>query len=715
MFTYYLMEPIYIAKSQAYNRDSVQKWFLKAESIFKNASKGKMEGGGYQGASTAYANVFKNYHSLTNKQQQDFFTHWGACLYVLSKSDSSVLISNYVLKIPNLSPINLYEYYRRMGIIYAEKGKLNEGLTNLKKAEQLNKTNNLGQSKAEISLAFLYQQKGELDKALFYNLEAYRIAEKAKDTLVLTLSIANIAGIYDQNNELDKAEKEYIKAIELLKKAKISRGLAQCYQGLSVIYYKQRAFEKGIKTTLQEIEHDKKAQDDYNLAYAYYNLAVGYKELKQEHKIQKFIDRSLEKMLIACDEVDKVNLYLNIGEMQIDLKQYEKAKLLLIEALKIAQKSGFKKDEQKLYQLLAQIYASQNNFVQSNNYLYRYTNLKDSLQNTDKETTTQELLKKYELAEKEKELTEQKLKLTQQEYKTQRWIVTLILICLLFFGVFIYLRNQQQQRMSQAFSVIHDKVILLQNELTNSSETIKSTDNRLSNPVIQVVQTLTSLENQLLLKFKASNSFNYLISHELRQNLKQIEYSLQAFEQDTKADDKTAIQKSIKNITKLDDLVNRLLNLAKLENEPLLKVSCNLNDVVNEVIEELTIPKNCELTVLHLPTLQADVLLLKQVFGNLLHNAIKYASSKPVVRVTISSEKIDNTFIIKIIDNGIGFNNAYKDRLFQPFHRLHNNIEGVGIGLVVVKTIIEKHGGNTFAENNEQEGATFGFTLPAIS
>ena len=113
-----------------------------------------------------------------------------------------------------------------------------------------------------------------------------------------------------------------------------------------------------------------------------------------------------------------------------------------------------------------------------------------------------------------------------------------------------------------------------------------------------------------------------------------------------------------------------------------------------------------------LPTVNGDPELLRQVFSNLIGNAIKFSnrSQRPQVEVATLARDGEQVFIVR--DNGVGFDPAAAQRLFKPFQRLHDrSYEGFGVGLSIVKRIVDRHGGRVWAEGQPGQGASFYFTL----
>jgi light-regulated signal transduction histidine kinase (bacteriophytochrome) len=113
-----------------------------------------------------------------------------------------------------------------------------------------------------------------------------------------------------------------------------------------------------------------------------------------------------------------------------------------------------------------------------------------------------------------------------------------------------------------------------------------------------------------------------------------------------------------------------------------------------------------------MPHVRADAAQLAQVFQNLIGNAIKFRGEEPP-RIHVGAQSTDTVCVFTVKDNGIGLDTQYADRIFMMFQRLHNKAEypGTGIGLAIVKKIVERHGGRLWVESEPGKGATFGFTI----
>ncbi len=245
----------------------------------------------------------------------------------------------------------------------------------------------------------------------------------------------------------------------------------------------------------------------------------------------------------------------------------------------------------------------------------------------------------------------------------------------------------------------------------------------------EVVKLNVELESKVLKRTKeleASNremeAFTYSVSHDLRAPLRGIIGFSAILEEDysSKMDEEAKrITSVIKNNTlKMGNLIDDLLSFSRISRQQIVKTNINTTELVREIIEELDnkdVGFPVKWILSPLPVTKADIAAIRQVWINLISNAIKYSGKNEHPKIEIGSEEKDGQIIFFVKDNGAGFDEKYKDKLFKVFQRLHSTseFEGTGVGLAIVEKIIAKHGGKVWAIGAPGKGATFYFTLPA--
>ena len=171
------------------------------------------------------------------------------------------------------------------------------------------------------------------------------------------------------------------------------------------------------------------------------------------------------------------------------------------------------------------------------------------------------------------------------------------------------------------------------------------------------------------------------------------------------------------NTDLMNALIDDLLALARLGRVQIKKTLINMTVMTNQVFTELradTPNRDLHLTIGDLPPALGDHALLYQVMVNLLANAVKFTKARQTAVIEVGGRIEDQENIYSVKDNGAGFDALFIKNLFRPFQRLHRSeeFEGTGVGLALVKRIIQRHGGRVWAEGKVDEGATFYFSLP---
>lgn len=224
---------------------------------------------------------------------------------------------------------------------------------------------------------------------------------------------------------------------------------------------------------------------------------------------------------------------------------------------------------------------------------------------------------------------------------------------------------------------------------------------------------------------KELEAFSYSISHDLRAPLRHINGFLKllvAREKNRFDDKSTQFINHILNAThRMNQLIEDLLALSRIGRSELKRVSVDLTELVQQIQKELAIEttdRQITWRIDTLGTIEADPGLIRVLMMNLISNSVKYTQMTPQANIhvgCISNNTGGEQGVFYFVrDNGIGFNPLYVEKLFGVFQRLHSNevYEGTGIGLAIAKRIVNRHGGEIWAESEADRGATFYFTLP---
>ncbi len=215
-------------------------------------------------------------------------------------------------------------------------------------------------------------------------------------------------------------------------------------------------------------------------------------------------------------------------------------------------------------------------------------------------------------------------------------------------------------------------------------------------------------------------AFNFSVSHDLRTPLAAAESFARFLKEDMyeKCSDreKDYMDRIISSSERMEHLIADLLNLSRISRVNVESEALYLDEAVGKIVAELKRnepERDVRIIIDSRMPVRGDSRLLTVLMDNLLTNAWKFTRGKPEAEIHVGMNEVEGRRVYFVEDNGVGFDMNHADRLFDPFQRLHDSkqFEGMGIGLAIVKRIVNKHGGTVWAEGKINEGATFYFTL----
>ena len=280
-----------------------------------------------------------------------------------------------------------------------------------------------------------------------------------------------------------------------------------------------------------------------------------------------------------------------------------------------------------------------------------------------------------------------------------------------------YLEPLQKWFLVHAFSPENGKFATAFSDITESKRSeqdILKLNEELEYKVLERTKELENTNREL-------EAFSYSVSHDLIAPLRAINGFSKFLEEDFEpilgSEGKRLVQVIRNNVLNMDQLITDLLQLSRVSRNELSYTNVDMESLAHAVFEQIALPgekDHFSFEVSHLPNAYVDPTSIKQVWSNLISNALKYSSATDTKRIVIDFQQNKNNIVYFVKDSGVGFNPDYKHKLFGIFQRLHtvDEFEGTGVGLAIVQRIIHKHRGEVWAEGEVDNGATFYFSIP---
>ena len=608
------------------------------------------------------------------------------------------------------------------GIYYDEKSDFPAALTCYEKAlgiyNKLNDKSGVNRCYNNMSIIFRYQ--GDYTSALEYNQKSLKIAEELNDKSSMSYSYNNIGIIYFYLGNYEKALSYYQKSLNIDKELNDKSGVAYSLNNIGIIYEYQANYPKALEYYQKSLNIKEELADRIGMAKSLNNMGAIYKYMQDYENAYVCYEKSLEINRAIGRKSTEAHSYNGLASLYLVQQKAKAAYRYSKKAYRLAQEIGSAELIKESAKIVSESASRLGYFKDAYKYHVVFKAMNDSLFNekTIKKITELEFQYKYEKEKELEEFAQQKKDALQKEREKRQknvrnsFIFGFVLMILL---VLVVYRNLVQKRQANKMLAKQKREIEWKNrELFNKNEEIESQAKKLKSANEKLQESNTT-----------KDKFFSIISHDLKSPFNAIlGYSCLLSENyhDYDDDKKESMIKDMDTSARsafklLDDLLTwsrsqlggveyspETIDLFALINETIYYLKGQAKskhiDVVNEVYDSTTI--------------FADKDMLSAILRNLISNAIKFTHEGGAIKIAAKNHASDT--LIAITDTGVGIPKEKIPKIFnlsQDAKTLGTNREnGTGLGLILCKEFVEKHGGKIQVDSEVGFGSVFSFTIP---
>lgn len=578
------------------------------------------------------------------------------------------------------------------------------------------------------ALGFLYQEKGDFQNALSSYLKALDIAKETKDTSAVPTSLLNLGTFYDSRGDIEKAKQYYLEAMNLAEKdSNLLSILAGCCNGIGAVHYRQKEYRKAIDYYSKSLAINKKVGNKRSTANGYNNIGLSYLYLGQTGKALFYLNKALTLSTQINNRAGRAEMLRNIGILYGRQEQHDIAISHLKQALDIVlslASSDFKTEfykrigqkprfaslfvnrlQSSIHERLAHSYYRTNNYKKAYEHFKHFQLIEDEIFNRENTAAINRIETQYRTRLKEKELAilekdNHIIQLTLDGHRIVRNAFIAVFVLILALQVFIYSRYRLKKKMNK---MLEEK----NTELDTANEKLRESETNL--------RDLNHTKDR----------FFSIIAHDLKNPLHSFistSDSLQdSFDEMNREQAGGLVRDLHTNSKYLYSLLENLFQWAQSQTGRITFSPENMDifeaiDMAIYLTGQNAEKKGVKVVSEVAPgtPVHADRSMVATILRNLLDNAVKFTPGGG--QVTIKAVNKNQWVEISVTDNGTGMPEDVKNNLFKIDRTVSTpgteGEKGTGLGLIICKEFIQKHGGQIRVNTELNRGTTFSFTLP---
>ena len=548
----------------------------------------------------------------------------------------------------------------------------------------------------------VYNYLGNYGDAIELLLKTEKLAEAIKHKWGQAYALNNVALAYAYSREYRFAIKAFEACLQLRRELNDTQGEARALNNLGWVYSLMGEYEAGLPYALASIGLVRKMELHYKESYILDTLGGIYAGLKDDEQALYYFEQAVTASKKTGSKQGEAESLLNLGKIYLRLNP-EKAKEMLNLALDLATTIKAKRVIYESHYYLSEYYEQVEDLALAFHHFQQFHKEQQAVINEEAENRVKYLrvLHDTETAQKEAEIYQLKNVALEQE---------------------IYERQKIERELKQYQDHLEELV-------ESRTVALTETNSQLQEEIVERQRAegkLLEYANQLEAQNRELKTFAHIASHDLQEPLRKIQLFSDRLQTKREIILDDAGKKYLTRIQAAaahsQSLIEALSFYVQVLNDEVSFTAVNLSAVVHQVVEEIKSnqqKQNVDVHISSLPTIEANWNQMILLFYNLLENACKFHQDNEEAKIQIENsihydEKAKDCCRILIIDNGIGFDEKYANRIFTIFERVHKEgeFDGTGVGLAMCRRIVEQHSGQISVRSSVGEGTVVELLLP---
>jgi pentatricopeptide repeat protein len=543
------------------------------------------------------------------------------------------------------------------------------------------------------NLAYCYMKQGDFEKAIEYAHLMEKCSEKANFNRTKIQSLQLLGSIYFSDKNYPKSLEQYRKGEALLRKTSMKLDLAYVLNDMSTLYSHIKQYDSAESCSLESLKLLAEIGDTESMPGAYANLVDVYVSREQYDKAIEIIEKSFELLnrQKLVNSLVRATNYSNLGIIHTQTGHFKEAEAALQQAETLA-KDLDKNTLLEVYGFRIQLEKARGNFKEAFRYDDLKDNLRDSLFNQERAAQIATIQTRFEVEKKEQMI--QSLQQQEQIHNLKQWLLAGGLILVVATSLLIYfLQRTNHKKVEHLLSVQQDLNFKLQETDQLKSRFFANISHEFRTPLSLII---TPVEDELRKNNQLAPVTKNLFSQVNRQ------------------------------ANQLLSLVNDLLDLSKLDAKKMeLRVKqgnlAHFMQLLTASFDSLAESKKISFEKrINLPEEMVwfDPEKIEKILNNLLINAFKFTPSGKSISIDVWKDSVKGSVTILVADKGIGIATEEQAHVFSSFYQVRNSaddLKGTGLGLALVKELVDLYKGSIHLQSNIGEGTTITVTLPATA